>query len=143
MRRGCSRGELVVPAPGGGELSPREAELGAAAELLVADEGVEQVELVRGSREPTLLELPRHRDQALARGCEVLTRSASAPRVGAGAAVAEDTARENEPLLVFRPQLRERRVQLVEEPRRRVELGLDVGFAALRPDERRVAAVAE
>src|SRR5205823_15010603 len=68
---------------------------------------------------------------------------ASTPGVGAGAAVAEDAPREHQPVLVLRPELGEGRVQLVEEAGRRVELRLDVRLPALRPDERRVTAIAD
>ena len=44
------------------------AQLRAQPQLLLADERVEDVELVRRPREPALLELARHRDQPLGRG---------------------------------------------------------------------------
>ena len=134
----ASRGQLVVPPPRGAELAPGAPQLGAARELLLAREGVEQVELVRGPREAALLELARHRDQPLGRGRHVLARGAAAPRVGARAAVGEDAAGEHEPFLVLGPQLGERaRLLVVEEARRRLELGLDVGLVAVGPDEAR------
>ena len=62
---------------------------------------VEDVELVRGPREPPLLELAGHRDQPLGGGGEVLARDGAAPRVRARAAVGEDAPREHEPGLVL------------------------------------------
>ena len=58
-------GELVPEAARGDEVPPRPPELGAAAQLLLADEGVEHVELVRGAGEPALLELSGHGEQPL------------------------------------------------------------------------------
>ena len=50
-------GQLVVPLASGSELAPGVARLAAAAQLLIAGEGVEHVELVRRPAEPALLEL--------------------------------------------------------------------------------------
>ena len=128
--------QLVVALAGRAELPPRQPGLTAAAELLLADEGVEHVELVRGSAESALLELAGHRDQALGRGGEILPRDGAAPGVRAGAAVAEDAPGKHEPGLVLGRQLRERgELVVVEEPLRDVELGLDVGLAR-RPRRR-------
>ena len=80
----------------------------AAAALLGADEGVQDVELVRGPCKPALLELARHRDQPLGRSGEILARDRPSPRVGPRAAVGEDAPSEDEARLVLRPQLRER-----------------------------------
>ena len=49
--------QLLVPASRGGELAPREACLRPPLELFRSDEGVENVELVAGTRETSLLEL--------------------------------------------------------------------------------------
>ena len=107
-------------------------------ELLRADERVQHVELVGGPREPTLLELARHRDQPLRRGGEILARDRAPPRVRPRAAVSEHAARQDEPRLVLRPQLRERlRAALVEEPVGHVELRLDVRLARGRARPRR------
>ena len=85
--------------------------------LLRPDERVEQVELVRGPRQTALLELARHREQALGRGDDVLARDAAAPGVGARAPVGADPPRDDEARLVVRPQLAQRlEPLLVEEP---------------------------
>ena len=132
--------QLVVALAGRAELPPRQPGLTAAAELLLADEGVEHVELVGGAAEAALLELARHRDQALGGGGEVLARDGAAPGVGARAAVAEDAPGQHEPGLVLGRQLGERgELVVVEEPLRDVELGLDVGLAAGRADDAGVA----
>src|SRR6185436_1559917 len=88
-RGGVAR-QLVVAAPCGLERAPRASRLAAPTLLLVADERVEHVELVRRPREAALLELARHRDQPLRRSSDVLACRAPAPGVGAGAAVGED-----------------------------------------------------
>ena len=137
-------GELGVAAPRGGELAPGAAGLGAARRLLLADEAVEDVELVRGPSEAPLLELAGHGDQALAHSGQVLAGRGPSPRVGAGAAVGEDAAREHEPVLVRGPELGETlQTLLVEEPGREVELGLDVCLVRAGPDEARVGFGAE
>ena len=145
QRRGAGvPGDLVVALARGAERPPGIACVAPPLRLLGADEGVEHVELVRRAREPTLLELARHRDQPLGGGGEVLARDRAAPGVGARAAVGEDAAREHESRLVLRPQLRERRRSaLVEEPLRDVELRLDVGLARGRADGAGVALDAE
>ena len=108
--------------------------LGAPAQLLVAAEGVEDGELVRGPREPPLLELAGHRQQPLAERGDVLARRAPAPGVRARPPSANDPPREHDALLVLRPQLGERLERLlVEQPVRQVELGLDVGLAPPGP----------
>src|SRR5205814_1176441 len=137
-------GQLVVAAAGRLELAPGAAELDTAALLLLADEGIEHVELVGRPGEATLLELARHRDQALGRGREVLPRDGAAPGVGARPAVGEDPAREREARLVLGLKLGERlHALLVEEALWQVELGLDVRLAAAGPDVGRVAFRAE
>src|SRR5207248_4143002 len=95
LARGVA-GELLVPAPRGGELAPRAPQLGPAAQLIVAGEGVEDVELVRRPGKAPLLELSRHRDEALRRRRDVLARGGAAPRVRARAPVREDAAREDD-----------------------------------------------
>ena len=112
--------------------------------LLVADEGVEHVELVGGPGEPPLLELARHRDQPLRRGREILARDRPSPRVRPRAAVGEDAPGEDEARLVLRPQLGERlELAVVEEPVGHVELGLDVRLLRRRADGGRIALDAE
>ncbi len=106
--------------------------------MLLAAEAVEHLELVRGPREPPLLELARHREHALDGRRDVLPGRRAAPGVGAGAAVAEDAARDEQRVLVLRAQP----VQLVELLRQ-VELRLDVGLLPGRADERVVALRAE
>ena len=103
--------------------------------LFVAGERVEQIELVRGTSESALLELAGHRDQTLAGQREVFPRRAAPPGVGASSAVGKDSACKHEPFLVIGPQLRENgQLLVVEEPRRRVELGFDVGLRPVRTD---------
>ncbi len=141
---GGSARQLVVAPAGRSELPPRQPGLTAAVELLLADEGVEHVELVRGAAEPALLELARHRDQPLGGSREILARDCAAPRVGARAAVAEDAPGQHEPGLVLRRQLRERgELVVVEEPLRDVELGFDVGLGSGCADDAGVALGAE
>ena len=141
---GGAAGQLVVPLAGGGQLAPGEPRLAAAAQLLLADERVEHVELVRRTAETALLELARHRDQALGGGCEILAGNGAPPRVCARAAVAEDAPGEHEAGLVLRRQLGEpAELVVVEEPVRDVELGLDVRLGACGADDARIALGAE
>ena len=130
--------QLVVPAAGRLELAPRHPRRGAPGELLLAAEAVEHLELVGGPRQPALLELARHRDDALDGGRDVLPCSRASPRIGARAAVGEDPAGDDERVLVLRPQLRE-----LFELLREIELRLDVGLLAGGPDVRVVALRAE
>ena len=119
--------QLVVPAASRSELAPHQSQLRAQAQLLLPDERIEDVQLVRGACEPPLLELPGHCDQPLRCRGQVLPRRAPAPRVGARPAVGKHAPRQDEPLLVLRPQLSERlELVLLEQPVRNVELGLDV-----------------
>ena len=83
-------GQFVAAAAGRGELLPRATVLGAAAQLLLACERVEDVELVRGPRQAALLELARHGDQPLHERRQLLAGNAPAPGVGARATVGED-----------------------------------------------------
>ena len=110
----------------------------AAAELLLAAEPVEHLELVRRLREAPLLELAGHRDDALDGGGDVLPRRGASPRVGARPPVGEHAARDDERVLVLGPQLGE-----LLELLREVELRLDVGLLAGGADERVVALRAE
>ena len=143
LRCGAAR-QLVVALAGGGELAPGEPGLAAPAQLLLADEAVEDVELVRRPAEPALLELARHRDQPLGGGGEILARHGAAPGVGARAAVGEDAPREHEAGLVLGRQLREAaQLLVVEEALRHVELGLDVRLRPRRADDAGVALGAE
>src|SRR5205807_9671760 len=108
--------------------------------LLLADERIEDVELVRGTAEAPLLELPGHRDQSLRRARDVLTGGAAAPRVRARATVGEDASREHEPVLVLGSELRQRVERfLLEQCRRKVELGFDIRLLRARADEGGVA----
>jgi hypothetical protein len=72
-----------------------------------------------------LLELARHRDNALDGGRDVLPCSRASPGIGARSAVGEDPAGDDECVLVLRPQLRE-----LFELLREIELRLDVGLLA-------------
>ena len=124
----------------GDQRAPGCTRVASALELLRADEGIQHVELIRGPREPALLELARHRDQPLRRGGEILARDRPPPRVRPCTAVTEHTACQDEPRLVLRPQLGERlRAALVEEPVGHVELRLDVRLAAGRTYRARIA----
>ena len=137
-------GQLVEVTSRGDELAPRRACVAPALELLGAAERVENVELERRPRKPALLELSGHRDQALGGRRDVLARHGPPPRVRTRAPVAEDAARDHEPGLVLRSELRERRELLVvEEAVRHVELGLDVRLGPIGADGRRVRARAE
>ena len=129
--RGRAR-QLVAAAAGGDQLPPGPLELRPAAKLLLADEGVEDVELVRGPGEAALLELPGHGEKPLDERRQVLPRDGAAPGVRARAPVGEDAPRRHEALLPGRPQLGDRlQLGLVEHALREVELGLDVRL--LRP----------
>ena len=66
------------------------ARLTSPAELLLAAEAVEHLELVRRPAEAALLELARHRDQPLGRGGGILSRDRASPRVRPRAAVSKD-----------------------------------------------------
>ena len=126
------------------QLAPGELRLAPALDLLGAAERVEHVELERRPREPALLELARHRDQALGGGRDVLARDRASPRVRARSPVAEDAPRDHEPGLALGPQLGERgELLVVEEAVRHVELGLDVRLGPVGADRRRVGPRAE
>ena len=89
-----------------------------------------------GAGQPALLELAGHRDQPLTGWREVVAGGAAAPRVRAGAPVSEDPPREHEAVLARGPQLGEcHQLLVVEESRRRFQLGLHVGLCAVLPDE--------
>ena len=135
--RGVRR-QLVVPAARGLELAPRRPRRRAAGELLFPAEAVEHLELVGRLRQPALLELARHRDDALDGRCDVLSSGGASPRVGARPAVGEDAAGDDERVLVLRPQLGE-----LLELLREVELRLDVRLLAGGADVRVVALRAE
>src|SRR5581483_3504958 len=133
------RGQFLVAAASGLERAPRITRFGTARELLLPAEAIEHLELVGRPREPPLLELARHRDDALDHRGNVLPRGGPAPRVRARAAVGEDAAGDEQRVLVLRPQLAE-----LVELRREIELSLDVrlragsadeAFAALRTEE--------
>src|ERR671937_3096171 len=102
-------------AASGAQVPPGEARLGAAPELLFAGEAIEHVELVRAARQPPLLELAGHRDQALADGGEIFARGTTAPRVRPRPAVGEHTAGEHQAVLTRRLQLRQRGELLLVE----------------------------
>ncbi len=123
-----------MPSPCRQKLAPGRACVGAPAQLLLAAEPVEHLELVRRPREPALLELAGHRDDTLDGRGDVFARRRAAPCVRPRAPVAEDTPRYEQRVLVLRPQLGEL-VELLGQ----VELGLDVRLLARRPDERVVA----
>ena len=126
---GGRSGQLLAAATGRDQLTPCAPEIGAAAQLLLADEGVQHVELVRGAGEAALLELSGHGEQALDERGQVLARHGAAPYVGACAPVGKDTPGGDEPLLAGRPQLGDGRVlRVVQDAVGQVELGLHVGL---------------
>jgi len=100
--------ELVSPTPCGHELSPAATVIGALTKVLLADVSVENVELKRRPRDPALLELPGHGEQALDERGEIFARDRSAPGVGPGAPIAEDSAGSNETLLARGAEIRNR-----------------------------------
>ena len=113
-------------------------------ELLGAAERVEHVELERRARKPPLLELPRHRDQALCGGRNILARDRASPRIRSRPPVGEHPPREHEPRLAFGSQLGERgQFLVVEEPVRNVELRLDVGLGRVGADRGSICLCAE
>ena len=137
-------GKLVAAAASRDQPAPGPLELGAATQLLLADEGVQDVELMRGSGEAALLELAGHREQPLDERREVLTRDGPAPRVRARSPVREHPPRGDEPLLPGRPQLGDGlEPRVVEDPLWEVELGLDVRLLRPRAEVRGVAGRAE
>ena len=117
--RASAAASARAPRAGGAPRAARATppQLCAPPELLLADEGVEHVELVARPRETALLELAGHRDQPLGDGGDVLARDAATPRVRARAAVAEDPRASTRPVLVLGPELGERlEALLVEQP---------------------------
>ena len=129
-----------MPAPRRLKLAPREPRLGAPAQLLVAGEGVEQIELIRRAREPPLLELPGHRDQPVGYCGDVVPGRRTAPGISTRAAVGEHAARDDEPFLVLGAQLCEILEFVLEQPVGYIELRLDIGLVAVRSDESCVSA---
>ena len=97
-------------------------------QLLLAAEPVEHLELVRGTREPPLLELPGHRDDALDGRGDVLAGGRATPRVRARAPVAEHPPGDEQRVLVLRPEVGQL-LELVGQ----VELRLDVRLRAAGP----------
>ena len=116
--------------------SPRHAPAISAASCAGAGVRVEQLELPRRAREPAGLVLGRHLDQPLAERLEVGPGARSAPRRTPGCG--RRPCRRRATTSVSSPSGREardrRERRVVEEVGRRVELGLDVGLVAVRPD---------
>ena len=142
-RVGVAR-ELLVPPPRRGQLAPGELRLAPPLGLLGTAERVEHVELERRTRQPALLELPRHRDEPLGRRGDVFPRHGAAPRVRPRAPVAEDAPRDRR----APPRLRDaaRRVRRAPRPRRsrgHVQLRLDVCLRPLGADRRDIGACPE
>ena len=132
--------QLVVPAARRRERAPGHAELPAPALLLLAGIRVEHVELVRGPRQPALLELAGHRKQALGRRGQVFAGDRASPRIRARSSVREDAAREDEAGLVLgRERGESLQLLVVEEAIGQVELRLHVRLSRARPDRGRVA----
>ena len=127
--------------PRGYQVAPRAGRIPSALELVGAAEGVEDVERIRGSGEPSLLELARHRDQPLDSCSDVLARDSATPRISPRAPVAEHAARDHEARLAVRAKLGDTgQLVLVEEALRDVELGLDIGLGTVAADRRGVRA---
>ncbi len=137
-------GQLVAAAARGGQLLPGPGVLGAAAQLLLAGERVEDVELVGGAGKTALLELARHGDQPLDERGQLLARDAAAPGVGARAPVGEDPPRGDQTRFLCGLELGDRgEVGIVEDPVGEVELGLDVRLLRSRSEVAGVAPGAE
>ncbi len=139
LRERRVRGQLVVPAAGGLELAPRRPRCRPARELLLPAETVEHLELVGRTREPPLLELTRHRDQALDGGGDVLARGRTSPGIRTRTPVAEHSTGDDERTLVLGPQLCEL-LEIVGEVELRLDICLlggrtDVRVVALRPEQ--------
>ena len=129
-----------MPAARGREHAPGDAELPPPALLFLAGIRVEHVELVRGSRQPALLELAGHRKQALGRRGEVLACDRASPRIRARASVREDAASEDQAGLVLGRKRGEcLQLLVVEEALGQVELRLHVRLPRASPDRGRVA----
>ena len=136
--------QLVMAAPGRAELAPGEPGLTTSFGLLRPAERIEHVELERRAREPALLELARHRDEALRRRGDVLPRDRTTPGVCARAPVAEHTACDDETGLALGAQLRKPcELLVIEEPVGNVELRLDVRLRPLGTDRGGVCPRAE
>ena len=127
--------KLLVPTSCCGELAPGEARLGSPPKLVGSDERVEDIELVAGTRETTLLELPGHRDQPLPCRSQILACGAAPPGVRTRAPVGEHAPRNEEPFLVLGAKLGERgELVLFDQPCRQIELGLDVRLGPVGAD---------
>ena len=141
---GRGAGELLAAAAGCEQLPPGPPEVEPAPKLCVPDERIEDVELVRGSRQPALLELARHREKLLNERRQILARDRASPSVRARAAVGEDAARGDEAFFARRTQLGDRlEPGLVEDPLGQVELGFDVGLLGAGAEVRRVTGSAQ
>ena len=95
--------ELVVRAPRGLELPPGDSQPRAPLELLLAAVRIEDVELIRRARQPTLLELARHRHEPLRGGSHVFARGRASPGVRARATVTEHPPGDDDVFLALRP----------------------------------------
>jgi hypothetical protein len=144
LAAGRSAGELLSTAAGGYKLPPPALELRPAAKLILADESIENLQLMRWSREAALLELAGHGEEPLDEARQVFARDRPPPRVRPRAAVREHAARGDQTLLARRPQLGDRmQGGVFEDPVGKVELRLDVGLVCTRPKVRGVARNAE
>ena len=129
LGRGRAARNLVIGAARGGLLPPGHAGFAAQFSLLVADEGVQRVQLVGRPRQPSLFELPRHRQQTLACGGQILASGASPPGVGARASVGEHPPGQHQTVLALGSQVGQRLEPLfLEQAGGHVELRLDVGL---------------
>ena len=135
LGRGCVPRQLLVPAARGLERAPRRARGIPAGQLLGADERVQYLELIRGPRQPALLELAGHRDEPLAERRQLLARHRAAPGIGARPSLGGDPAGQHQTILVLWPQLADGvEAVLFQQPVGEVELGLDVSLGRARPD---------
>ena len=129
LGRRRAAGNLVIGAARRGLLPPGHACFAAQVPLLVADEGVQRVQLVGRPRQPALFELPRHRQQTLACGGQILASGASPPGVRARASVGEHPPGQHQTVLTLGPQVGQRfEALLLEQAGGDVELRLDVGL---------------
>ena len=121
--------ELLALPTGRPQLPPGARVLLAAAHLLFAYEGVENLQLEGRPRQTPLLELARHGDQALDESGEVLARYRPAPCVRACAAVGENPAGGHQTVLPGWAKLRDGLEFLLREyVSRKVELGFHIGL---------------
>jgi hypothetical protein len=137
----CGHADKLVPtAAHCHQLAPGSLQLGSTVKLLLPGECVEDVQLVRRAGEAPLLELTRHGEEPLDQRGQILARHGASPRVRARSPVREHPAGGDQALLPGRAQIGDRlELQVVEDPLRKIELGLDVGLVRARAEVPRIA----